>query len=69
VDGIAALYDYLHRADPRATRRAARLRVEAMGCSDRWVAAGRMPGDPLLVRQRQALVDSYTELTVGTGQS
>lgn len=67
VDGIAALYDYLHRADPSATRRAARLRVEAMECSDRWVAAGRVPGDPLLIRQRQALVDSYTQLKAITG--
>lgn len=67
VDTLTRLYDYLYAANPVATRRAAELRVEAMEFSDRWVAGGRRRRDPLLIRERRALVDSYTQLGVVTG--
>lgn len=67
VDTLTRLYDYLYTANPVATRRAAELRVEAMEFSDRWVAGGRRRRDPLLIRERRALVDSYTQLGVVTG--
>ncbi len=62
IERMAALYDYLYAADPTATRRAAEHRVEAMDFSDRWVAAGRRRFDPLLVKERRALVECYTAL-------
>lgn len=62
VDTLTRLYDYLYASDPAATRRAAELRVAAMEYSDRWVAGGRRRRDPLLIRERRALVDSYTQL-------
>lgn len=64
VDRLAELYEYLYRADPVATRRAAVCRVEAMEYSDRWVAAGRKLRDPLLIHERRALVNAYTHLGV-----
>lgn len=67
VDSLTALYDYLYAADRAATRRAAEYRVTAMDFSDRWVAAGRRRCDPLLIRERRALVESYTELGTVTG--
>ncbi|MEP6981460.1 MAG: hypothetical protein ABJA16_11920 [Nakamurella sp.] len=71
VDRLTQLYDYLYATNPAtdlaASRRAAEFRVEAMEVSDRWVAAGRRPGDPLLIRERRALVDSYTQLGILAG--
>ncbi len=67
VDSLTALYDYLFTSDSATVRQAAELRVEAMEVSARWVAAGRRRGDPLLIRERRALVDSYTLLGTLTG--
>lgn len=67
IDRLTALYDYLYAADPAATRRAAEHRVRAMDFSDRWVAAGRRKLDPLLIKERRALVECYTALGAVAG--
>ena len=46
-------------------RRAAELRAEAMDVSDRWVAAGCDPQDPLLAEERALLVRSFAALLAG----
>jgi hypothetical protein len=62
VDSLNELYAYVYQSPPEATRMAAEIRVAAMDLSDRWVAGGAVRADPLLVLERRALVDSYTEL-------
>ena len=62
VDSLNDLYAYVYQSPPDDTRAAAEIRVDAMDLSDRWVAAGAVRGDPLLVLERRALVDSYTVL-------
>ena len=59
---LTALYAYVYEVPPARVRSAARLRVEAMDFSDRWVAAGCSPDDPLLAEERRLLVASYTAL-------
>jgi hypothetical protein len=59
---LVELYSYVYGAESDAVRPAARCRVEAMDLSDRWVAAGCNPDDPLLVEERRALVSSYAAL-------
>jgi hypothetical protein len=62
VAALVALYAYIHDAEPEAVRRAAELRVEAMEISDAWVSNGCSLADPLLAKERLALVASYTAL-------
>lgn len=62
VLALRDLYAYTYAADPGAVRQAAELRAEAMDISDRWVAAGCDPGDPLLAQERALLVRSYAAL-------
>jgi hypothetical protein len=65
ADLVAALadhYAYIYGAEPEAVRRAAEFRVEAMDHSDAWVRNGCSLGDPLLAKERLALVASYTAL-------
>lgn len=62
TDALVALYSYVYRADPAAVRRAAELRVQAMGLSDAWVAAGCRLDHHTLALERLALVASYTAL-------
>jgi hypothetical protein len=64
---LVDLYAYVYGAEPAAVRPAAAARVEAMDLSDAWVEAGCRPDDPLLARERQALVDSYTALRAAVG--
>lgn len=60
---LVELYAHVYGiADPDVLLPAARARVEAMDLSDRWVAAGTDPGDPLLAAERRALVASYSAL-------
>ena len=59
---LVDLYAYVYQVPDATVRDAARLRVEAMDCSDRWVAAGCDLGDPLLAQERRLLVASYTAL-------
>jgi len=59
---LVDLYAYVHQVPDGTVRDAARLRVEAMDCSDRWVAAGCDRDDPLLAQERRLLVASYTAL-------
>jgi hypothetical protein len=56
------LYAYCYSADPADVEPAAALRAEAMALSDRWVAAGNDPADPLLAQERALLVRSYAAL-------
>jgi hypothetical protein len=62
IVALCDLYAYVYSADPSDVRRAAALRAEAMEVSDRWVAAGSDPGDPMLARERALLVRSYAAL-------
>jgi len=62
VGSLVDLYSYVYGATPESVFDAARLRVEAMDLSDAWVAAGCELTDPLLARERAALVSSYTSL-------
>ena len=59
---LVDLYAYVHQVPDGTVRDAARLRVEAMDCSDRWVAAGCDRDGPLLAQERRLLVASYTAL-------
>jgi hypothetical protein len=56
------LYAYTYAANPADVRQAAVLRAEAMDVSDRWVAAGSDPANPLLAQERALLVQSYAAL-------
>jgi hypothetical protein len=62
VDALDVLYAYVYDVPAATVRGAAALRVQAMDLSDEWVAAGCHLDDPLLVRERRALVASYTAL-------
>jgi len=62
VVALRDLYAYIYGADPAQVRQAAELRAEAMDVSDRWVAAGRDPQDPLLAEERSLLVRSHAAL-------
>jgi hypothetical protein len=62
VDALSALYAFTYGADPATVRPAAALRAEAMDVSDRWVAAGCDPEDPMLAHERALLVRSYAAL-------
>jgi hypothetical protein len=62
VLALRDLYAYCYSVDPEEVRRAAALRAKAMDVSDRWVAAGRDPEDPLLAEERALLVRSYAAL-------
>src|SRR5262245_36644146 len=64
---LVDLYAYVYAADPESVLPAARARVEAMDLSDAWVEAGCGPDDPLLARERAALVTSYSELRRAVG--
>jgi hypothetical protein len=62
VAALTDLYAYTYEAEPDSVRPAAALRAEAMDLSDRWVAAGCDPEDPLLAKERALLVRSYAFL-------
>jgi hypothetical protein len=66
-DALVELYSYVYKADKDAVRPAAAHRVDAMDCSDRWVAAGCNLDDRLLVEERRALVSSYAALRLAVG--
>ena len=55
---------YTYGVEHSEVRRAAALRAEAMDVSDRWVAAGCDPADPLLAEERALLVRSFAALLV-----
>ena len=62
VTALTDLYAYTYEMEPETVRPAAALRAEAMDVSDRWVAAGCDPEDPLLATERALLVRSYAFL-------
>jgi hypothetical protein len=64
IVALSDLYAYSYSADPAAVREAAALRAQAMDVSDRWVAAGSDPADPMLAQERALLVRSYAALLV-----
>ena len=67
VQSLVDLYSYVYDAPPESVRDAARFRVEAMNYSDAWVANGCDLADPLLTRERRALVASHTALRRAVG--
>jgi hypothetical protein len=62
VRALVDLYAYTYGAERDELRRAAELRAEAMDVSDRWVAAGSDPENPLLAQERALLIRSYAAL-------
>lgn len=62
VGALTALYAYVYGLPASAVQPAAVLRVQAMDVSDRWVAAGSAPQDPLLAQERRLLVASFSAL-------
>ena len=62
TSALIDLYAYVYQVPGTTVRAAARLRVEAMDSSDRWVAAGCDLADPLLAQERRLLVASYAAL-------
>lgn len=62
VDALTALYADVYGLPASAVAPAAALRVDAMEVSDRWVAAGCAPDDPLLAQERRMLVASFSAL-------
>jgi hypothetical protein len=62
VDALAALYSHVYGVPAAAVREAAEQRALAMRRSDRWVAEGCDPQDPLVAEERVALVRSYEAL-------
>ncbi len=62
VTALARLYAYVYDAQEEAVRPAAQHRARAMDISDRWVAAGRDPGSPLIAGERGELVRCYAAL-------
>jgi hypothetical protein len=67
VQALVDLYSCVYDAPPEAVEDAARFRVEAMDHSDAWVAGGCEPDDPLMVRERRALVASHAALRRAVG--
>ena len=64
IGALADLYAYTYEVEHSGVRRAAEPRAEAMDVSDRWVAAGCDPADPLLAEERALLVRSFAALLV-----
>lgn len=62
VRALGDLYAYSYGVERAAVDHAAALRAEAMAVSDRWVADGSDPDDPLLRQERALLVRSYAAL-------
>lgn len=69
VSSLVLLYAYVHGADPAEVQRAAERRVEAMDLSDAWVRNGCKLDDPLLRRERLALVASFSALREATDRA
>ena len=68
VQALVDLYSYVYDAPADEVRDAARFRVEAMDHSDAWVARGCGLDDPLLTRERRALIASHTALRRAVGR-
>jgi hypothetical protein len=66
VTALSDLYAYPYGVPAAEVRAAAARRAEAMDVSDRWVEAGRDPGDPMLAEERTLLVRSYASLLAAT---
>jgi hypothetical protein len=62
VTALARLWAYVYDSPEEAVRPAAQHRARAMDISDRWVAAGRDPGSPLIAEERAELVRCYAAL-------
>jgi hypothetical protein len=69
TETLNALYAYVYAAPPELTRPSAALRVEAMDLSDTWVENGCDLADPVLARERKALVASYSTLRDATARA
>jgi hypothetical protein len=69
VTAMVRFYCYVYQAEPADVGRAAELRVQAMACSDAWVAAGCHLDDPRLAEERLALVASYVALRDASDRS
>jgi len=68
VDSLVALYSYVYDVPPASVHAAASQRVLAMEHSDAWVKGGCDRADPLLHRERDALLASYRALRAAVGR-
>jgi hypothetical protein len=68
VQSLVELYSFVYDVPPATVRDAARYRVEAMDHSDAWVVNGCDLDDPLLARERRALVASHSALRRAVGR-
>ena len=59
---LGSLYAFVYAVPADQVQEAARLRMQAMDASDRWVAAGCDRDDPLLEQERRLLIASYSAL-------
>ena len=68
VQSLVDLYSFVYDVPPATVRDAAQYRVDAMDLSDAWVENGCDLDDPLLTRERRALVASHSALRRAVGQ-
>jgi len=62
IETLKNLYAEAYEVDPARVEEAASLRAKGMLYSDLWVNEGKLSGSPLLVKEEEALVQSYLEL-------
>ena len=62
ADALARLYAHIYGVPQAELRPAAEQRARAMRDSDRWVAEGCRLDSPLIAREREELIRSYTAL-------
>jgi hypothetical protein len=62
VDALKSLYAETYGVEPAKVQEAARQRAAGMLYSDVWVKAGKPDGSQLLVKEEEALVQSYESL-------
>jgi hypothetical protein len=65
---LAALYAHTYGVPVADVLPAGEQRALAMRYSDRWVDQGRDPGSPLVTKEREALVRSYSALLEAVGR-
>jgi hypothetical protein len=69
VEALTALYAEAYGVAPNLVRPAAQQRALGMLYSDQWVNAGKDPKSPLLVKEEEALFQSYVLLKQAIGKS
>ena len=68
IDALTNLYMETYGEDSPKLRESARDRALGMLYSDLWVNEGKPAGSPLLVKEEEALVQSYVTLKEAIAQ-